>query len=361
MNVTMLEEILSMRRSYGSQGEQFLNTILVEDYAAKPFTNDKGDELAYVIYVPMACGKPSTTLWSCHTDTVHSTKSPEVVWQDIVFDAHSTMLASTKGEVLGADDGAGVWLLLEMIQAGVPGSYIFHRGEERGGIGSSGMAKHHADFLKKHTHAIAFDRRGRGDVITRQAGGTCASDRWATQFSALIGGEYSPCAMGIFTDTANYTKLIPECSNISCGYESEHSASEYLDLEHLFFLRERLIDVFTAPIEMIVDRKVTDVDDWDYGWAGSKYPSTYTNFTRSRDVPPDLYHTDAVDICNMRYAKLVSMVKADPEAAAELLMEFAERIVYDTELTDEQTTQPTATDDFDFHYDSEDHLPHGLS
>ena len=32
---------------------------------------------------------------------------------------------------------------------------------------------------------------------------------------------------GSFTDTANYTDIIPECTNLSCGYYNAHTQSEY--------------------------------------------------------------------------------------------------------------------------------------
>jgi hypothetical protein len=61
--------------------------------------------------------------------------------------------------ILGADDGAGIALLLRMIDNKIPGSYIFHLREEIGGTCAKGMAMHHSDFLVKFDRAITFDRR----------------------------------------------------------------------------------------------------------------------------------------------------------------------------------------------------------
>jgi hypothetical protein len=46
---------------------------------------------------------------------------------------------------------------------------------------------------------------------------------------------------GSFTDSANYTHLIPECTNLSIGYENAHTETERLNLFHLIEMREQLI------------------------------------------------------------------------------------------------------------------------
>jgi hypothetical protein len=50
-----------------------------------------------------------------------------------------------------------------MITAGVPGTYIFHSGEEVGGVGSEHIAE--TMVLTKFKRAIEFDRRGKSSVI----------------------------------------------------------------------------------------------------------------------------------------------------------------------------------------------------
>jgi hypothetical protein len=245
--------------------------MLVTDFQFIEHQDDKNTPLSYIRVIGSPKGA-SKILWSCHIDTVHAPEFDNVKSQRIIFDDEDTMLAMSGGNYpLGADNGAGMWLLLEMIAEGVPGTYVFHRGEERGGIGSDGMAVHWADLIKKHTHAIAFDRRGFTDVITHQWGGRCCSERFANQMSTILGMGYAPDDGGSFTDTANYTHLIPECTNISVGYHDEHGPSESLDLTHVVELRAKVIEAFKNPaFDLIVQRKVTDKDDdrWGYGTYG---------------------------------------------------------------------------------------------
>ena len=75
-------------------------------------------------------GEGSETLFSSHTDTVHRTG----VMQNVFIEtADKPKFETDSGQCLGGDDGTGVWLMLELIKAGVPGLYIFHRAEEVGG------------------------------------------------------------------------------------------------------------------------------------------------------------------------------------------------------------------------------------
>ena len=76
---------------------------------------------------------------------------------------------------LGADDTAGVWLALELIRRQIAGRYVFHFGEERGGIGSGMLAHRHPDWLAECQMAIALDRAGYDEVITHQGGNRTAS------------------------------------------------------------------------------------------------------------------------------------------------------------------------------------------
>lgn len=206
-------------------------------------------------------------MFSCHVDTVHH--ASHGTRQPVEYDPFLQTAFPGKLQPLGADDAAGCWLMLQMLASGVEGTYVFHRGEEKGGIGSSHLAKHHQGFLKGFDYAIAFDRRGRSDVITHQSYGRCCSDSFAQALADQLnsrGLDYKPCDSGVFTDTANYTEIIPECTNLSCGYEHEHTADEQLDIEHLLAMRDALLTLVweELPVARNPDAVMT------YGKAYSK-------------------------------------------------------------------------------------------
>lgn len=183
------------------------------------------------------------TLFSCHIDTACLDEGD--VERHLNYDG---TLHTNQTSILGADDAAGIFIMLNMWVAGVPGTYVFHEGEEIGGIGSADLAQTAPELLTNHDRAIAFDRAGTTDIITSQATGMCCSDGFAYALSNelyVASGKditLTPAA-GIFTDTANYNHLIPECTNISVGYEFEHTRHESQDTNFLFKLTQACIAV----------------------------------------------------------------------------------------------------------------------
>jgi hypothetical protein len=185
-------------------------------------------------------------LWSCHTDTVHKSGGSQYVgFRDgVAFVTRSTCL--------GADDTTGCWIMRNMIKAGVPGTYVFHRGEECGGLGSGWIAKNTPERLAGKRFAIAFDRMGYDDIITSQCGDT-ASDAFANSLAAALAPlDYLP-ADGIYTDTAEYAHLIPECSNISVGYHSQHTQNEWQDVDFAMRLLDRLVTADFSALQAVRD------------------------------------------------------------------------------------------------------------
>lgn len=189
--------------------------------------------------------KDHNTLFSCHMDTVHCnegilhlgiSKKNYEKGDGYVFAFTKGKLGGWCPEVLGADDKAGIYAILQLIRKKTPGLYIFHVGEEKGGIGSKWIAENNPDLVKDIKRAIAFDRKGTQDVIGEQRGSKCCSTDFGIALAARLNqfmppkNLYKSGAIGSFTDTASYMKLIPECTNVSCGYYNEHTSSEHLDL-----------------------------------------------------------------------------------------------------------------------------------
>ena len=237
----------------------------------------------------LTVGDSPTTLFSCHTDTVHKNDGMQQVYI-------SDNQIHTDNDVLGADCGTGVWIMMQMIEAGVNGLYIFHRDEEIGGKGSSFIADHTPELLDGISRAIAFDRMGNNEVITQQFSGMCCSDEFADDLSEKLGMNYHASPLGSFTDTANYTQIIPECTNVGVGYMHQHTASEYQEVSHLENLIAALINVDWNSLPTVRDTADTGNDLW---FDDGKYAG-YTEY--------------ASDL------ELSQLVYEDPEAAIELLL-----------------------------------------
>jgi putative aminopeptidase FrvX len=163
------------------------------------------------------------------------------------------------GAPLGADDGAGIAIMSHMILNNVQGYYVFTQGEERGGLGARFIANTNKELLQQFDRAIAFDRCGNSSVITHQGwDGRSASDEFAIALSNSLnsfGMMYAPDDTGIYTDTAEFVRHIPECTNLSVGYNMEHSEFEVLDIRHFLAMCQAVVGLDWESLPTVRDYK----------------------------------------------------------------------------------------------------------
>lgn len=273
-----LAKLLTYCRPHGSKTERhFINDYLMP-LGVKFDT--KGNAFKRIGDAPV--------MWSCHTDTVHHRKGKQVV--EFWTGADSEMLFGVKfGEAsgcLGADDTAGIFIMMEMIRDKVPGLYVFHRGEECGSIGSHWIADHNKKFVEGIKFCIAFDRKDIKSIITFQRGDRTCSDEFAKSLAEQIGMGHECDDGGVWTDSASYTDLIPECTNISVGYYDAHSSRESLNVSYLMRLRDAMVKLDTS--KLVEKRKAGDKEskpktrvyyDDGYTW-GRSYSYSHTGHTR---------------------------------------------------------------------------------
>ena len=251
-----LIEMLRYRRPHGSESEKtFIDNFIINPLKSMPHCNPVhidavGNIHAFVPYKDDTDPEQEYVLFSCHTDTVHSDPGLQVVMVDAksmaYIDARGLKGKQAFGECLGADCATGVWIMMHMLKRKVPGYYVFHRGEECGGIGSSFIAE---DFKKSIATpikwAIAFDRKGYNDIITHQSGIRCASQAAGEQLKKALsekGLNYELSQNGSFTDTANYKYCVSECFNLSVGYHKQHGPNETQDM----MFAKRLLDALCS-------------------------------------------------------------------------------------------------------------------
>lgn len=179
----------------------------------------------------------SDTMFTSHLDTADRKQEPTVLY-DAEKDGEAYII--TDGNtILGADDKAGITIMLYMISHNIPGLYYFFIGEERGGIGSGKLSRvfDATENLKNIKRCVSFDRRSYHSVITEQLGRKCCS----TEFGTALCKEYNKTGLvnfsldptGIYTDSASFIDDISECTNISVGYMHEHTGDEYQNMDFL--------------------------------------------------------------------------------------------------------------------------------
>jgi len=267
-----LIDILSYKRSYDSSGE-----VAVINKYINPIPGIQRDK--YGNYWIKKGDAP--VLWSCHTDTVHREKDDKDNRQKLAV-TQDGMIWSQNGSCLGADNGVGIWLMLKMLDAGVEGMYVFHREEEIGGLGSRDFAKTKAEMLKDYKYAIAFDRRRTTSVITHQGYRTC-SDAFADSLIEQLGLGHKKDDGGTFTDTKSYADIIPECTNVSAGFEGEHSAMEQLDIQYVGRLLDALLKVDLSQLKCERDPKKREYPKhYGYGYGQQSGNYVYYNYGKGR-------------------------------------------------------------------------------
>ena len=206
----------------------------------------------------------TNTMFTCHLDTADRVQTSV----KHVFDG--TIIRTDGSSILGADDKAGMTVMLYMIKNKVPGLYYFFIGEEVGCVGSGRLATcwTKTDFSKYIKKVVSFDRRGTDSIITYQMFGRCCSDEFAKELASRMNAtgnrmNMRPDNTGILTDSAKFVKLVPECTNISVGYQNEHTGRESQDIDFLRRLCNTVcrVDWETLPIK----RDYSNADEDEYG------------------------------------------------------------------------------------------------
>jgi hypothetical protein len=214
----------------------------------------------------------SRTIFSSHLDTAckdHTSVSH-------VF--RGNMIETDGKTILGADDKAGMTIMLWMMLHNIPGLYYFFIGEEVGCVGS-GLASKYGDFKGKYDRMISFDRRGLDSVITYQSSSRCCSDDFGKQLAKQLnksGLSYKTDDSGIYTDSAEFVDIIPECTNLSVGYYKEHTTGEKQDIEHLQKLAKACLLVNWEDLVTKRDMTKTEYKSHNYGY-GSYGKTTPTH------------------------------------------------------------------------------------
>ncbi len=240
----------SMRPAYSNAEEEFVQKYMLSPnlLSLGMYQDGYGNCL---LKIDNEDGTPSRTLWSCHTDSVHNRGG----FQTVHFNPLDDKFSTPDGSCLGGDDNSGTYVMLELIRNKVPGLYIFHRAEEVGGRGSAWIAENSEEMLKKYDRAIAFDRKDVHSIITHQASRRCCSEAFADDLGEKLGMNHRSDPTGSFTDTANYDHIIPECTNMSVGYFSAHSARETQLLDYIVKLTENFIRI---DVESLITERNPD-------------------------------------------------------------------------------------------------------
>lgn len=317
-----LVEMLRYRRPQGSETQR----IFCDKYL-KPVFGEPDAYGNYIKLINYPNGGAPYLCFTAHHDTVHTVDG----MQHVIVNGDKLMAADSN--CLGADCTTGVWLILEMVAAKVPGIYVIHAAEEKGCVGSKALVKDHPSWLDHTKAVISLDRKGEESVITHQMGYRTASDAFAVSFSeALDMPLLRPDDTGLYTDSNEYVDVVGECTNISVGYMNQHSKSETQDAYFAYYMREKLLAadwsklVFERePGTFEVDHSnfsrgsynnYYDDDDWGYPYGSPKSRKGYSMLNMRGQLR------------GRNESELVDVIKEYPEEVAELLDEWGVDAAY---------------------------------
>lgn len=167
-------------------------------------------------------------LLSAHMDTVFAVLPNRrlIVEDDIIH--------SDRG-ALGADDRAGIAIILEVIRQLREGDFngklkvAFSREEEIGCIGSQSMS---TDWLHDIDLAIVVDRRANRDIVIGNVIAFCSDE--VGEFMEYVADTLNQsdwaCVEGGMSDAAIFATRGINTVNLSAGYYDEHTAKESVSL-----------------------------------------------------------------------------------------------------------------------------------
>lgn len=165
-----------------------------------------------------------------HTDTVF-----QLPPEEIFYDSSKNVLWSPDG--LGADDRAGIFAIIKIIQSGLKPHIIFPADEEMGCVGSLKLAEKECPF-KDLRYIIQLDRQGYSDCVFYD----CHNENFIDYVENF----------GFFTATGSFSDISVLCPkwgvagvNLSIGYKNEHSREEILYVAPMMVTIEKVKKMLT--------------------------------------------------------------------------------------------------------------------
>jgi hypothetical protein len=186
-------------------------------------------------------GSKPQHLFTCHLDTYPLDDDHGLITcTEINIIDEGSIIRTDGTTILGADDKAGMTVMLSMISAGITGIYGFFLAEENGLNGShfAAMDPLWNELMQDVKAVISFDRKGINSIITHQRHERTCSDEFALELQKEFEKydlKMMPDENGSATDSYSFFESYPhlQCTNISVGYWDQHTKCEYQDIYHL--------------------------------------------------------------------------------------------------------------------------------
>ena len=150
---------------------------------------------------------------------------------------HKKVIVGVYG--LGADDRAGVYAIMSLIDSGLRPSVIFTTGEEEGGVGAFELIQKYPTCPLKTSCLIELDRCGKNDSVYYNSANK--------EFEQFINSFGFRTKTGIFSDISILAPAWDIAAvNLSVGYFDEHTHREKLNQDFLDLTIAKVNDIIVS-------------------------------------------------------------------------------------------------------------------
>lgn len=195
-----------------------------------------------------------------HMDTVFP-KPP----REIYYDREKSIMWSPTG--LGADDRAGIFSIIKILQDGYKPTLLFCADEEKGALGAEQLVKDHPQPKEELRFLIELDRCGTNDCVFYD----CGNDGFVKYIENF----------GFIEDWGTFSDISEICPawgiagvNLSVGYDREHTTSETLKTSALLSTIKKVEQILNQtdwPFFKYIHRPYV----WKYGYGWNYGPTEY--------------------------------------------------------------------------------------
>ena len=219
-----------------------------------------------------------------HMDVIYTGREEVQVF----YDPRHNVLWSPQG--LGADDRAGIYAILKILQRGFKPTLIFTTEEETGGVGARKFIQDYPQPLTKLKYIVELDRQGSSDCVFYD----CNNENFTEYIQSF----------GFVRNWGTYTDICEICPkwkiagvNLSIGYLQEHSLGEHLRVSWMNITIKKLIKLL---------EDVQNAEFYSYIYS-NRY--NYTTVNKDYDTTGTLYqcskckrYFDEADTISIIYA-----------------------------------------------------------
>ncbi|UGO46104.1 peptidase [Bacillus phage vB_BanS_Chewbecca] len=278
----MQNQLVELLNIHGVSGDEkavrdyLLFELATEKLVDRCHIDDYGNLLAEKTY---GDGKGATVLLSAHMDTVRGVREDKELI--VKNGAISAQLPNGERAILGADDRAGIAIILTVLRNMSKVRFngkikvAFSREEEIGCVGSTNIRK---NWYEGTDLAIVVDRRGSRDIVVGCGQPFCSNEVGLfMQDVAQMADLDFKCVEGGISDALTFSENGINSVNLSAGYYNEHTEKEYVVISEMKQTVRLMMQVFAIINQFShTFNEVPDENMWVTNWYPTgKYASKY--------------------------------------------------------------------------------------